>query len=234
MVQRLLFTRFFRSLLGVEVFAYGGLGYGTLQEAMIIEQYVPMVQPDLVVLQVGSNDFINNSWELESQSYFNNNASRRPYLEGGRIRYHYPSRFWNPSVLIGYSRAAKWFVEQIAKVNSGLASLGLLHSIESDMRPDFRPLRRSFATTDAIISDLKRRLPVRLVAFASDDWLHDDWRSIFDRHDIPFFDGVAPAIRNLERERGASVRPDTAHWNADGHRVVGLTLAHWLVNYLPR
>src|SRR6185503_18661884 len=49
----------------VEMFGYGAGGWGTLQEALAIERHIGTVRPDLVVLQMTSNDFIDNSCDLE-------------------------------------------------------------------------------------------------------------------------------------------------------------------------
>jgi lysophospholipase L1-like esterase len=216
--------------LGVDVFAYGAPGFGTLQEAMVIDQYVPMVKPDLVVLQVCFNDLINNSWEIESRSYLNNNFSVRPYWENGRVRYRFPSRLGNYTVITGHSRLAHWLAQQVAQVTAEFARRGVLHRIEDDMaRPDFPPLQRAFATTETIITNLKARLDphARLVAFAGDGpELY--WRPVFERHGIPFFDGVPRVIAAEEQRLGTSIRPDGAHWDARGHRVVGEALARWL------
>ena len=65
--------------LHADVFAYGCGGYGTVQEYLVLDQYVDRIQPDAVLLQYCSNDFINNDYALELQSLGNNNAMRRPY-----------------------------------------------------------------------------------------------------------------------------------------------------------
>ena len=83
-----------KDILPIEVFAYGGGGYGTLQEYMIIDKYIDQIRPDSIVLQFSSNDFINNHYELERRSYINNNCMRRPYMtKEGRIVYLLPKRF---------------------------------------------------------------------------------------------------------------------------------------------
>lgn len=85
---------FIQKKLPVEVFAYGGGGYGTLQEYMILDEYIDITQPDFIVLQYHSNDFINNSYELELNSYKHNNGLWRPYLmENDKIFYAIPKRF---------------------------------------------------------------------------------------------------------------------------------------------
>jgi hypothetical protein len=66
--------------LGLEVFAYGGSGYGSLQEFMILDRYYNVVKPDLIVWQYSTNDVVNNSPELETASRVNNNGMVRPYF----------------------------------------------------------------------------------------------------------------------------------------------------------
>jgi lysophospholipase L1-like esterase len=212
--------------LDVEVFTYGGGGYGTLQEYLVVNHYLPIVRPDLVVLQVSYNDLINNSLELERASYFNNNFAIRPYLEGDRIRYHSPSRLARAA---SRSRLTYWCVMNGSRVAATLATKGLLHSVEIDMEQGltFEPLRRAAATTETLVAKLKARLgPVPLVAFAADHARY--WPGILQHQHVPFFDGVPSAIENTERVLGASVRPDGAHWDVRGHRVVGEVLAPWI------
>jgi len=52
--------------LNAEVFVYGGVGYGTLQEYLALDRYFDLIEPDLVLLQVTWNDFIDNSLKLAS------------------------------------------------------------------------------------------------------------------------------------------------------------------------
>jgi len=71
--------------------AYGGLGYGTLQELMVLRRYLGEGnEPRLVVLQLCSNDIINNSFELESQSYLQRPPGPRPYLSDSGIALRFP------------------------------------------------------------------------------------------------------------------------------------------------
>ena len=82
-----------RRLLDVEVFMYAGPGYGTLQEYLALDRYLPEVRPDLVLVQLCRNDAVNNLWALERSSYLNNNLMVRPYLEGERIVGDYRALF---------------------------------------------------------------------------------------------------------------------------------------------
>ncbi len=66
--------------LNVEVFAYGQAGYGTLQEYLVFDKFIDVIQPDMIVWQVCTNDFIDNFYELEMLSGYKV-GERRPYLE---------------------------------------------------------------------------------------------------------------------------------------------------------
>ena len=74
-----------KRLLDIEVFAYGGGGYGTLQEFLIFDKYVDLIKPDIVLWQFSNNDIINNAPDLEAASTINNNGLVRPYLVNGHI-----------------------------------------------------------------------------------------------------------------------------------------------------
>ena len=80
-----------KRLLDIEVFAYGGGGYGTLQEFLIFDKYVDLIKPDIVLWQFSNNDIINNAPDLEAASTINNNGLVRPYLVNGHIQYLHPN-----------------------------------------------------------------------------------------------------------------------------------------------
>jgi len=220
--------------LGVEVFAYGGAGYGTLQELLVVEQELAAVRPHLVVLQTSANDVINNSWALESVSHRNNNLAVRPYLSGERIAYRFPSRLGNYSGILAHSRLAYAMARNTARLGGHLAALGWLSTPESHLGdgvadPDFEA---AVAVTDRLVARLKRLVdPIPLVAFASDDAPY--FRTIFERHGVPYLEVVPRGIVEAEAH-GRHVRLDGWHWNAEGQEIAAAALADALRPYLPR
>ena len=56
--------------LPIRVYAYGASGFSTLQQLMILEKYIDVIKPDLVVWQFCSNDFIDNYHELEMEANY--------------------------------------------------------------------------------------------------------------------------------------------------------------------
>jgi lysophospholipase L1-like esterase len=219
------------ALLDVEVFAYGGPGYGTLQELLVLERYLPLVRPDMILLQVSSNDFINNSWPLERASFHNANMMARPYLMGDSIRMRFPSRLEILSPTIEYSRLGRLLVMEGARLGTELNRRGWLRSAEDEIAArglGDEPFRLAVTITEAIIAKMVARLgPIPLVAFAADDsrpYL-DQWRQVLQRQHVPFVEDVPARIVAEERISGMTLRPDGAHWNARGHRIVAEALA---------
>jgi lysophospholipase L1-like esterase len=222
--------------LDAEIFAYGGGGYGTLQEYLVMDRHLPEIEPNAVLLQVHSNDFINNSWELERASYFNNNLAVRPYQVGDNVEYHFPSRLGGLRLfLAAHSRLFYDAILDVERLGADLASRNLLRSVEADIQArglEFAPFRRAVQTTDALIARMKRRAGnIPLVAFPADrdDHFFEQWRAIFQRNEIPFIESLPGRIRDAET-KGAKLRlSDGAHWNAEGHALCGTTLAEWFV-----
>lgn len=228
------------ALLGVEVFAYGGGGYGTLQERLVLERYLPQVKPDLVLLQVTSNDFTNNSHALERASYTNANMRVRPYLEGDTVVWRFPSRIEPMGWLTAHSRLAYRVVMDAAQAGAVLNRHGLLRGSDDEVAVrglGWPPFREAVATTERILSTMQARLgTTRLFVFTADDpqppYL-DTWRAICARQGVPLFDAIPARIVAEERALGASIRPDGAHWDPRGHRLVAAMLARWLADYVP-
>ena len=217
---------------GAEAFAYGGRGYGTLQELMVIDRYVDRLHPDLIVLQVCSNDILNNSWELERRSYQQNMAMTRPYLENGRVVYRYPRRLASlRSLLIDHSRVFHLIFIRLETLLLHLAKRGWLHTIEQDIAdPGRRPpaFRTAAAVTDQLVRRIRERAgAIPVVAFAADEVepYSTELRRIFEANGVPLINEVPPAER---REAAAGRSPylaDGTHWNEHGHRVAAAALA---------
>lgn len=216
---------------GVEVFAYGSGGYGSLQEYMILDRFVDEIRPDLVLWQFSPNDIINNSWELESRSAVNNNHMTRPYLEDGRIRHRYPS----PSALERHSLLARWVFARMGVARAeALGEVPLLFRLEDE--PEL--LAAAVATTNEVMGMVRKRVgdvPVAAFAASDFDWVGDSFVGIARNHQIYWIDSVPVAIGEA-RDRGIQVdgMPRDPHWNATGHAIAGQLIATelWEVDLL--
>lgn len=96
--------------LEIEVFAYGHAGYGTLQEYLLMDQWLDQIQPDLIVWETCSNDFIDNYAPLEIVCGYKV-GENRPYLDkDGKIHNQIPQSLWQRMQKTFY--LLKWLEER--------------------------------------------------------------------------------------------------------------------------
>jgi hypothetical protein len=226
---------YIRDSLSVEVFTYGGSGYGTLQEFLVLDRYLDLIEPDLILWQYCSNDFINNSAELEIESKWNNNGLVRPYWVSGQIVYVLPKKYSERirSFALEYSRLL-YFI--FSRVDRALAHLPL-ESIETQIEAEgagHPGFARSVLVTDDLMSKVRARAgQIPVVAFAVNFGdghavYTEAFSQVSSHYGILFFGDVEVAIRAAE-DKGIVVRAaDSAHWNETGHQIVGEVLAHYL------
>ena len=210
-----------RETLPIEVFAYGGGGYGTLQESMILERYIDRVKPDVVVLQFCYNDFINNHAALERKSRRCNNAMRRPYLApDGQIMYALPKPW--PRV----RNFANRYSHLLYYVFKRLDRIGSQESVEDAIEqkgasiPEFE---ESVEITGKALARMKARMSAgtRFYLFSVDDSepYYGRIRRLCEREGIVFIDGIAKAIRQAEANHIVVKAADGGHWSPEGHRI---------------
>jgi len=208
----------------IEVFAYGGGGYGTLQEYMILDEYIDIIKPDVVVMQICSNDFINNDYELEVRSSKNNNGMRRPYMtQKGNIVYALPKPIpWLRELINNHSRFLYFVVSRIDRLRAKRSV-----SVEDIIRKEGRsfPLFiESVEITEQIFKKIKKRIPAKtpLYIFSIDDKspYYNEFKRMLDENGIALIDSVPQALKRAE-QNGIAVRAsDKAHWNETGHQII--------------
>ncbi len=220
---------------GFERWVRAAPGWGTLQEELALEAARERARPDVIVVQVCSNDFINNDWELEQGSFGNNNHSRRPYWEQGRVVLR------DPVALLGLRRAlaersalAVWLNRRWRHAGLLLERRRLVTSTEQRIGREgrgFPPFARALRTTEELLARLRARagnVPLLLVPADAFSPFYDEWQALGARQGLPLLTSGLLALAEAER-RGENVRlPDGVHWNAAGHALVGHALGEWL------
>ena len=221
------------SFVDVEVFAYGALGYGTLQKLMILDEWMDRIRPDIVIIQFCPNDFINNSAHLEKKSYSNRNGMRRPYMaEDGSIVYAMPASLpWLRHFANKYSRALYFM---LSRLDMRAAARRQGESIEHVIRekgmshPEFK---EAVAVTEHLFRMIVQRAGrATVLAFDESDAepYHTLFCQILERNGIREIAGLPQALRQAET-RGQVVRAkDGSRWNDAGHHVVAQVLASHL------
>lgn len=209
--------------LGMEVFAYGAGGYGTLQEYLILDRYFDEIKPDLILWQFCINDFINNDNELEQKSTMNNNGLTRPYLIDGAIAQRSPKpvgqqiREW----INHHSRFLYFVVSRVDRLRAVTASASVEDDIEALglKHPGFR---RSVQVTDELMGRVRARVgDTPILAFDCDitDPYDKAFASIAARHRIEYWSDV-PGVIQEALSKGEDVQTSDDHWNELGHQLV--------------
>jgi lysophospholipase L1-like esterase len=208
------------------VIAYGGLGYGTLQELIVLRDYLRSgMKPSLIVLQLCSNDIINNYYPLELSSYSQRPPAPRPYLEGERVVVRFPRKYGDfISPIIGVSQVAyalstRWDLATVQR-----AAIDKSDSIETRIqRQGFSdPLfQAGMAVTERLLKMVKdevSNVPIVLMLVDDVEPYTSALRDIAKKADLPI---VVPQRVRVVPPTGKL--PDGAHLNEEGNRLVGET-----------
>ncbi len=221
-----------KSLLNAEVFAYGVGGYGTLQEYMILDKYIDAIRPDLILWQFCTNDFINNSPELETASAINNNGMVRPYWVDHHVRYILPKKDVRDLRLFSlkYCRLCYMVLNRIDRLKAA-APIDTVETKTSIGKPAHAAFLNSLEVTRELMDKLKKRAgAVPIVAFlvgTGSPYGPEYQRGIEEisrREHMLLLDEIDDAVRSSERGGAVATAADGAHWNELGHRVAGQTI----------
>ncbi len=220
-----------KSTLDVEVFAYGGGGYGTLQEYLVLDRYVDRIKPDLIVWQYCINDFINNDPGLETASRFNNNGMRRPYWVDRKIVMVLPKNSWERTREFAnrYSRFLYFILARLDRLRARFSPESVEKEIErlGFNHPGFL---RSIQVTDDLMGRVRARAGnVPFVAFSCKNRppYNEALQTISSHHGIVFLD-IGGAVQGAEAQGKDVLAGDKGHWNEEGHRIAGEALTNYL------
>ena len=203
----------------IEVFGYGVSGFGTLQEYMVLEKILGQIKPDLVVLQFTSNDFINNSYDIEYQS-IQNCGTTRPYLSvDGKLSYRLPKSHPEFRLFMNdYSRLLYFLVNRIE---------------DRQQKPDhFRAAdyRDSFKITGYSVQNIKKLCQTNGVKFSSfmvdfgSGVEYQLYQKMMAENGVEIIADVPMLIQKTQAAGICCEIPDN-HWNNRGHQVCGYALA---------
>jgi hypothetical protein len=206
----------------IEVFAYGGAGYGTIQEYLILDRFIDVIDPDLIIWQFCPNDLLTSMVGLESESLENNNGMVRPYLIEGKIRHLYPSRF----AILRHFRLARLIRSRVQILR--VERLGE-PTVENDLVPSDPRIRRSVETTVASLRLVRSRAGgVPVVGFSVNETSYggeNEFEEASRTAGIAFIRGIPTAIEEASRNGiKTDGLPYDGHWNAQGHAIASAVL----------
>jgi lysophospholipase L1-like esterase len=219
-----------------EIFAYGAGGFGTLQEFMILDRFVDLIKPSVIVWQIMSNDVINDSPELEFQSRINNNGMVRPYLVNGRVKYLMPTAFPTLRRLLMKSRLGFFLISRVDRL------MARMSTVEQEIErggPSHAGFQRAVNTLEQTLVIARSRAgSIPMVAFMPDEVppYFDAIQTVCARQGISFAREVPDAVLRAQAAGTPVLYEDGYHWNENGHRIAGEALSAYLVKlgYLHR
>jgi hypothetical protein len=225
---------------GLQVWAVGSNGYGTLQELLLVEEHLAEVRPELVVWQTCYNDFMNNSFELESEwKAGNGRLHERPYLFGDEVAFRLPGHFERTRAWLARStRLYEFVASRLARFASPPGERDeLLHDILAHGRshPGFR---EALAITDRLFRRLAARVrPARVLVFEACTTaapFHPAVAELARRHGMDFAAELPGAIDLAQQAGQVLLSSDRVHWNEEGHRIVADVLAEHIRKVVRR
>ncbi len=215
---------------GLEVFAYGVGGFGTLQEWMALDGFVREIAPDVVLLQFSTNDFFNNSLEVESECA-ENNGKRKPYLqEDGSILYALPKPLAGLRTFSNeYWRLGRRLFAEYDRIRAAHST-----GIEADIVREGTAnaaFRRSVAVTERLLDRIvatSRPAPVLAFCVGPEPPCRSEFARIAPLHGIEVVPGVQDAIVAARAEGREPFAGDGAHWDDLGHAICARVLVDHL------
>lgn len=211
-----------------EFWAFGCSGFGSYQQLMILQKYAAEIRPNVLLLQMSSNDIINNLLELEDVMPFLATPGPRPYLmDDDSVRYHITTRHKG---LAQYSLAIGSLCDRIDSLTHQSEHWipGKVRDYGVHRKPrNFQELLdHSVVKTAQILERMQKAVgpETQILAFYDEDTppLTLALRKACEKAGIPLIDTIGPAMRAEEGRAGQYVyrTRDLWHWNDDGHALV--------------
>jgi hypothetical protein len=214
----------------VELFVYGAGGYGSLQEYMVLDDYIDIIHPDAILWQFCSNDYANNLYELDLLGYPYNNHAVRPYLEDNKIVYRLPLPL---ATYRAYSFTADRLLKFYDEFMWRRATQDLVAYMRSQAQLTEEELTRrkileqkAWDVTLRIMKKVALRAKGRRIyLFNACSKMTEQENRLCSETGIRCLTGIGEYITEKERE-GLAVRiPNDGHWNKLGNQLAGEKLA---------
>ncbi len=228
-------------LSNIELFVYGGGGYGSLQEYMVLDDYIDTINPDLILWQFCSNDYANNLYELDLSSYPFNNHAFRPYLqEDNTIVLRLPLPY---ETLRKYSFIADRLLKEYdllmwRRATQDLDAYFRDRAYRAGRDTEHEVARRKLLRDKSYYVTLKIMKKVRERAKDIPIYLFNACRNLSEQESkicsatgIVCLPEISEYLGEKERE-GRQVRvPNDGHWNKLGNQLAGERLVRYFTQF---
>lgn len=218
------FYNLLKDSIDIEVFAYGQAGFGTLQEYIVLKKYLPLIEPDVVVWETCSNDFIDNYAPLELGSGYKV-GERRPYLTlNDEIVYERPVTMMKK--LSEHSSFCRFLDEKWKNISYEYLNKDkrVAEYWIGESKDKYPPYNQSIQITNLIFDRVKNELPkgTVLIGFSADTYepQMSDFKTIFNSHGFEFLTNPAEIVHRAKISKEVVHSSDGYHWNERGHELI--------------
>lgn len=220
-----------------QVFVYGMAGYGTLQAYMILDQYIDQIQPDIVIFQSCSNDFLDNQFDLEKAAAYRV-SQRRPYYQLDQsISYGLPLGFWESMIRYSKFLGFVWDKALRIKMKLGIQRQNTSEALIAEKGEAYVLYKKSKEITALLLQKIKDRTRknLRLLFMHADRFepQQQDFAQLCKKAQIDFIPFPHENMDSLRLQR-ETYTLDGYHWNEHGHRLIGQNLQEYLLKPFPK
>lgn len=212
----------------IEVINAGIGGYNTWQELEIIKDKGLLIKPDLIIVGICLNDYIENKPKL-GQSWFGT-ITEDNFNDGSRARYF--------NFLYQKSALYKFIYDFLSKLRrTGYSQKGYQRYLEEynfDIKPsDFKKWKKPFI--EMIMLNKKNKIKILFVIFPlhsqiikGGDVTYKPLSDFFKEEGVYFVDLIKYFNSNSQEGKDLFIKRDIIHLNALGHNIT----AEVIVNYI--
>lgn len=220
-----------------EFFVYGARGFSSLQEFMVLSDYIEKIKPDIIILQFCSNDFCDNLYALDLKWYPFNNHGVRPYLENGRIVYRL-------TVPLSWLRAHSFTADLLLYIYDGIMRKISARNFLADTKRRRFSLERAakrdkelqrlnneaVIVTEKIMNMIKRKtgnIPVYFLDVSNPD--DPRGKYLCEDSGFTYIPGIIEYLISKEKEGYCVTVSHDKHWNALGNKFIGEKLTEYFL-----
>ncbi len=214
------YADFLAKSLDLELFTYGQAGYGTYQQYLFLKEHIDLVNPDMVLLQVCDNDYIDNYAPLEMLSSYKV-GEKRPYLlPNGKTAFRRPYPLWQR-----INDKSKFLKLIRKKFQTSFDASKSAQFYINEQGLDYEPYKVSWDITKMSMEKIKnltdaKGIPLVVLIASHFEPYSTDLKSLCRPSGIPCLSGPADYVKQQELNNPAVRTADGYHWTELGHEMI--------------
>lgn len=210
------------------VYSNGGGGYGTLQEFLMLKEILNKKKFDHIILQFCSNDFNNNSYNMEKSKFFYNQYLRRPFYNYKTEKIFYEENILGKLARINLLGDNKIFNKLIYYLSIYKNKKNIITNSNFDDE-------KKLITIELIkkIRNLIKNQNIYVVnCDGSTQGLNKNWVSMFSQNGFIPLDKPSNFMEKYENKSKDIFFSDGYHYNEKGNKIFGIEVGKAIYPFL--